>query len=897
MTGTLPPSDVQQLRRAAHASSGDQAPRLLHELIDAQIAATPDAIAVRAGDHALSYGALSTAADRVVGHLRAQRVQPDQLVAVCMERSPELLITLLAVLRSGAAFLPLDPELPRDRVRHKLETAHISVVITQSALRDRVQSAAGAAPIAVFDVEELLKTRAAPAVAPELETTPEQLAYALFTSGSTGRPKGVLIPHRAIVAHARWFTSRIDLTASDHVLQLASIGFDAAMAELFAPLTVGATVVMAPPMAARDLLALPGLVARERITVMQLVPSALRVMVDSPRLQDAQGLRYLVCGGEALHGAVVAQLRRRLPQLRIGNFYGPTETTIDATSYEVIETPGPDSAIPIGHAVSHAITRVLDAARAPVPAGQPGELYIGGLGLARGYLDLPEQTAERFVADPFDPAATLYRSGDLVRERADGALEYIGRIDTQVKLRGYRIELGEIEAALLAQPGIREAAVIAIEDGEPQLAAFVVPTSGAEINPRTLRDALQDRLPAYMIPSTITRLDAVPLTVNGKLDRRALPAPQPLVDETPDRGLFLSDPTERALLRIWSRALGTRAIGPDDDFFALGGHSVLAIRLLGDIETEFGVALRASTLFQAPTVRTLAALLRTPTAPDESTMIPVHREGRATPLFIAPGGGGEMLVFDALSRALGPDQPMYVLDIYAFTEAPPGAPPLSLSDVARRLLADLRTIQGQGPYRLAGYSLGGNIVYEMAQQLRASGERVELLALLDADGPDYPILQPFVVRTMKHLRHAASLGVGGMGRYLLARVAALSDRARRDIEPDPVLYAKEAESEDLPAHVVEATERALTPVLRAWERYRPVPYDGDVVLVRARMRQQMIGVLDDDPMLGWTPYLRGRVTQEEIDCDHFSLLKPALARPLAQLLSRHLGVARGIAAA
>jgi amino acid adenylation domain-containing protein len=892
--------DAQSMPRdgAAGRSNVSRAemPHLLHRLIAAQIAATPDAIAVVSMDRTLTYGELGHAARRLADHLAARDVRPDELVAVSMERSPELLITLLAVLTSGAAFLPIDPELPRDRTRYKLETAGVSRLLSDDALIDRVRDVSSGLPLTVLDVGSLLAIEPGTVAGAPAPTEPHHLAYALFTSGSTGRPKGVLIPHRAISAHARWFTRRIDLSPTDRVLQLASIGFDAAMAELFAPLTVGATVVMAPPMAHRDLRALPTLIEAERITVVQLVPSALRVVADSPHFAATTSLRYLICGGEALDATLVAQVRRQLPALRIGNFYGPTETTIDATSHEIIETPSPGDVVPIGVAVTHGVVRVLDDERRPVPVGTPGELYIGGVGLARGYLARPDLTADRFVRDPLDETALLYRSGDLVRERPDGALEYIGRIDAQVKLRGYRIELGEIEAVLLAQPGVREAAVVVHDDGEPQLAAYVVPSQASDVNTRAIRDALREQLPSYMVPASISRLSALPLTVNGKLDRRALPAPQRDVDDGPDRGLLLSDPTERALLRIWSRALGTRSIGPDDDFFALGGHSVLAIRLLGDIETEFGVALRASTLFQAPTVRTLAALLRSPAAPDESTMIPVRREGSATPLFVAPGGGGEMLVFDALSRALGEDQPLYVLDIYAFTEAPPDQPALTLPDVARRMLTDLRAIQPRGPYRLAGYSLGGNIVYEMAQQLRESGEVVELLALLDADGPDYPILQPFVVRTVKHLQHAASLGVGGMGRYVMARVAALSRRMRREDAHDTTLYANEAEAEDLPAHVVEATERALTPVLRAWERYRPQPYDGDVVLVRARIRQQMVGVLDDDPMLGWSPLLRGRVMHEEIDCDHFSLLKPAFARPLAALLARHLASTRGPAA-
>jgi thioesterase domain-containing protein/acyl carrier protein len=619
-------------------------------------------------------------------------------------------------------------------------------------------------------------------------------------------------------------------------------------------------------------------------------------MIDAPSFARCTSLRYLVCGGESLDGALVAAVRERLPTVRIGNFYGPTEATVDATSHEVIDTPAPGAVIPIGHPVSHAYCRLLDADLQPVPVGTTGELFIGGAGLARGYLGLPDDTARRFLADPSRPGARLYRTGDLARQRDDGSFEYVGRIDTQVKLRGYRIELGEIEQVLLALPVLRQAAVVVRDDtpGNPQLVAYVVPVPGHVVDASSVRLALGEQVPAFMVPASIITLEALPLTANGKLDRQALPAPTDLPDGSGGRSWLISDATDRTMQRLWARTLGTNALGLDDDFFALGGHSLMAIRLLGAIEEEFGILLRASVLFQAPTARALAAVVRASALPgptEESTLIPVHRAGSARPLFVAPGGGGEMLVFDALSRALGADQPLYVLDIYAFAEPPPGADPLTLQTVATRMLADLRAVQPNGPYRLAGYSLGGNIVYEIAQQLRAAGEAVELLALLDADGPDYPILQPFLVRTSKHLQHATSLGVRGMVRYLSARAGNLTRKLRRAEVQAPDLFTKEAESEALPAHVVEATERALTPVLRAWERYRPVPYNGDVLLVRATQRQTMIGVMDDDPMLGWTPMLHGAVTQVEIDCDHFSLLRPARAPALAAILAAQLAAA------
>jgi amino acid adenylation domain-containing protein len=694
--------------------------QVMHRLIEAQVAATPSAIAVEIAGRRVTYRELNDRANTLAIELVARGVGPDALVGLCIERSAELVVAVLAILKAGGAFVPIDPELPRDRVRFMLEETQATLVLVDAARSNWMYEIVGLLGTKVI----VVAARDADAPVPRTANladrcAPEHRAYLMFTSGSTGRPKGVLVPHRAVCNHALWFADRLDMTPADRMLQHASIGFDAAMAEIFAPLVVGATVVLAPPKVHRDLLALPELLRTERISVAQIVPSALRVVVDAPGFDACHTLRYLVIGGEALEGSLAAAVLANLPHVRLGNFYGPTEAAVDATSHEVTRVDADSPTVPIGKPIANVRCRILDPWLDLTPIGVPGELCLGGLGLANGYLNAPERSAAWFVDDPFAPGERLYRTGDLARYLPDGTIEFIGRVDTQVKLRGYRIELAEVESPLRQHPDVRQAAVVLREDtpGDPQLVAYVVLKAESTLTIHDLRALLRDQLPAYMVPSAYCLLDSLPLMSNAKLDRRALPAPSPMAFDAHARPP-LEDPLERSLQEIWERSLRVQPIGPDDDFFALGGHSLKAIRLLADVERELGVALRAATLFEAPTIRRLAAWMRDDRARTVSTVIPVQPKGDRSPLFFAPGAGGELFVFDALGRSLGVDQPLYVLDMYVFDEIDRPDTPLTLGEVAARMLADIRRVQPQGPYQLAGYSLGGNIVLETDQGIR-----------------------------------------------------------------------------------------------------------------------------------------------------------------------------------
>lgn len=867
--------------------AGDQ---LLHRLIEAQVARTPHAPAVECDGRVLSYAALDACANRLAATLVANGTGADTVVGVLMERSLELMVALLAIHKAGGAFLPVDPALPRERVRFKLADTQCAVLLVHAHLDARAAEVFEDLPVVrlTVDARAAMAGSDVPVVVPTAPARPEHLAYILYTSGSTGRAKGVMVPHRAIANHAQWFGQAIDLTPADRVLQYASISFDAAMAELFAPLVHGATVVMAPPGAQRDLASIPSLLQSLRITVAQAVPSALHVIAQAPDFAACTWLRYLVSGGESLDGALAATVRRALPAVRLGNFYGPTEATVDSTWVEVTGQVDETRAVPIGRPIANVTCHVLDERGAPVAAGDVGELHIGGIGLARGYLNLPDRTAARFVPDPSDPAARLYRTGDLARWRSDGLLEYLGRTDSQVKLRGYRIELAEVEAPLLADRRVRQAAVVlrTLATGEEALVAYAVPVTAGTLTPRMVRDLLRRALPAWMVPSSICMLDTLPLTVNGKLDRDALPEP-PAVEDDADGGTEpppLDDPLERSLQGIWERTLGIRPIGRDDDFFALGGHSITALRLLAAVEATHGVALRTSSFFAAPTIRAQAARIREPATGQGSTVIAVQARGAAVPIFIAPGGGGEMLVLDGLARTLGPAQPLHVLDLHAFGAAPHAAT-LTLPQVAMRLIADMQRVQPTGPYRLVGYSLGGNIVYEMAQQLRAAGAEVAELVLLDCDGPGYPVMLPAPVRAWHHLRHAAAMGPAAMLEYLALRAGNVARGLVGAGRAERALFGEATAADEVPTDAIAGVERALAPVVNAWLRYTPRPYAGPVLLVRAAIRRAMVGVVDTDPMLGWGPLLCGPVRVEPMACDHWAMLRPEHAPRLAALIT------------
>jgi amino acid adenylation domain-containing protein len=710
----------------------------LHGLVEAQAARSPDAVAVAFEGARLTYRELNARADAVAYRLSGLGVGPETLVAVCAERSLELPVALLGVLKAGAAYLPLDPEYPADRLAFMLEDAAAPVVLAQESLR-------GQLPPTSATVLPLDDQAGWPAPPPGWRARAGDLAYAIYTSGSTGRPKGVLNTHRGIVNRLDWMQRRYRLDPGDVVLQKTPASFDVSVWEFFWPLLAGARMVLARPGGHKDAAYLRDLIRAQGVTTAHFVPSMLGLFLAEEGAQaDADRcrvLRRIICSGEELPTDVAARCLQTLPA-ELHNLYGPTEAAIDVSAWQCT----PDALaglarVPIGGPIQNLTLRVLDPQLRAVPVGVPGELFLGGVGLARGYLRRPALTAERFVPDPFGPPGSrLYRTGDLARWRPDGTVEFLGRIDGQVKIRGLRIELGEIEAALREQPGVADAAAVVREDvpGDRRIVAYVV----GDADQAALRAALKRRLPDYMVPSACTALDALPLLPNGKLDRRALPAPQRGRDETaqytaPQPG------SQATVAAVWAEVLRVERIGVDDDFFDLGGHSLLAAQVIARLRKAAGAGVSVLDLFKNPTVRALAALLDVPAAERGPAEL-VHEltkrpaAGRATlSLVCIPYGGGSAIVYQPLANALPAGYRLFALAIPGH-DVGLDEDALPFDELAGRCVAEVLA-KVDGPIAVYGHcGVGSALAVEVARRLEAAGRRLEAVYI----GAIFPFARP-----------------------------------------------------------------------------------------------------------------------------------------------------------
>ncbi|SEF10784.1 amino acid adenylation domain-containing protein [Pseudomonas palleroniana] len=565
----------------------------LHGLFEAQVQRTPDAIALLSDTRQLSYRTLNERANRLAHHLRELGVQPDSRVAICVERSLEMVIGLLAILKAGGGYVPLDPAYPQERLTYMLEDSAPAVVLVQEATRGLL----GEISVPVVDLEQETWQQASASNPLIAGLTPQHQAYVIYTSGSTGKPKGVINEHSAVVNRLLWMQEEYGLDASDTVLQKTPFSFDVSVWEFFWPLFTGARLVMARPGGHKDPQYLCEIIQAERVTTLHFVPSMLDVFLAHGDVSQAAGLVRVMCSGEALPGSVVRRFKQQLPASSLFNLYGPTEAAVDVTAWDCAGPVTPDNT-PIGKPIANTRMYLLDEHLQPVPLGVSGELFIGGVQVARGYLNRPELTAERFLDDPFN-AGRMYRTGDVGRFLPDGNIEYLGRNDDQVKIRGLRIELGEIQARLGEFPNIQEATVLAREDvpGDKRLVAYY---TGAPAETEALRTHLLAQLPDYMVPQLFVRLDALPLSPNGKLDRKALPAPDLATLRVRAYEAPVSD-TEMALARLWGELLNVEQVGRHDHFFELGGHSLLAVSLIGRLRQE-GIDANVKALFEQPTL-------------------------------------------------------------------------------------------------------------------------------------------------------------------------------------------------------------------------------------------------------------------------------------------------------
>ena len=855
--------------------------RSVHGLFEDQVDATPDAVALVYEDATLTYRELDRRANRLAYHLRAVGVGPDSPVGVLMDRSLEMIVALLAILKAGGAYVCLDLLAPPERLAFLLSDTKIDVLLTQEKMRNRLPAFRG---LAIHLDAEWQAVAAGPDARVERAASAEDLAYVTYTSGSTGHPKGVAVTHRNVVRLVKG-TRYARFGADEVFLQLAPLSFDASTFEIWGALLHGARVVIAPPWAL-SVDELGGLLANHGVTTLWLAAGLFERVVEH-RLGILRPLRQLLAGGDVLSPRHVRRVRAALPTLSLVNGYGPTEGTTFTCCHAVTSVP-PGRSVPIGRPIANTRVYVLDRGRRPVPIGAPGELWIAGDGVARGYHGRPALTAERFVVQQVSPTLTerLYRTGDLVRWLPDGTLEFIGRVDDQIKVRGFRVEPGEIEAALARHPKVR-ASVVAMRrapDGDTRLIGYVV--GDGPFNSRELREFLGRTLPEYMIPTAFVDVPyRLPLGPNGKVDRRALPEPED-VSKASVR-VAPRDELERQLVEIWRDVLSVGSVGIRDSFFDLGGHSLLAVRLFAQLEDRLGVFLPLATLFEVSTIEGLGALIRRGTRPASGrSLVAIQPTGSRPPLFVIPGVSGSVLGYHTLARLLGPDQPIYGLQSRGLDGTV--APLTQIEDIAASYITEIRDVRPDGPYHLVGLCMGGVVAYEMAQQLHAAGQEVALLGLIEtwppetasSVGPQRAARVPAVLRfmaerlrpyveTVRRLRGRERL------RYLVGRLKVLAEIAvKRDLP-------RGARGELTHYAVAQANMHAL-------QRYTPRPYPAAVVLFCAEGRPAAPGA---DPRLAWRELVLGGVDVRTAPGDDSGLMltEPhvhALATQLRHCLDR-----------
>ncbi|OZO04297.1 non-ribosomal peptide synthetase [Pseudomonas sp. IB20] len=693
----------------------------VHQLIEAQAQRTPHAQALVFAEQRLTYAELNRRANRLAHCLMAAGVGPDVLVGVAVERSIEMVVGLLAVLKAGGAYVPLDPEYPRERLAYMLQDSGVKLLLTQAHLLEQLPISPGLECLVVGEsgFEGYSDTN------PGIALSGENLAYMIYTSGSTGQPKGAGNRHLALTNRLCWMQQAYALSASDTVLQKTPFSFDVSVWEFFWPLMTGASLVVAAPGDHRDPARLVALINAERVTTLHFVPSMLQAFLQDTTVGTCQTLQRIVCSGEALPVDAQQQVFTKLPQAALYNLYGPTEAAIDVTHWVCVDE-GRDT-VPIGQPIANLRTYVLDADLQAVAVGVAGELYLGGIGLARGYHRRPGLTAERFIASPFKSGERLYRTGDRVCQRADGVIEYLGRLDHQVKLRGLRIELGEIEARILEHPQVQEASVQVI-DGK-QLVGYLVLQAPSEHWRASLSAYLLAHLPDYMVPAQWVLLAQMPLSPNGKLDRKALPRPG--ADQRERAYQAPQSPLEQRLAIIWSEVLGVEQVGLNDNFFELGGHSLLVLMLKERIRKATGTLLSVSQLMLNPTVAGQVACLGGDTR--HSLIVKLNSQTQGTPLFLFHPSYGSVHCYKAIGLALREQRP--VLGVISRALVDEGSEVPTWQAMVEDYTAQLLEAVPQGPYRLAGWSLGGNLAMEVAYALEQAGRVVELVGWIDASPP------------------------------------------------------------------------------------------------------------------------------------------------------------------
>lgn len=829
--------------------------RTLCQLFEGQVERTPDAPAVRSALGTLTFRELNARANRLARHLQKFGIAPETLIGLCVDRSPAMIVAMLGILKAGCAYVPLDPAYPHERLAFMVEDAQIRIIVTQEGLKAQL-SKFGATLVSLDGEEDSLERESSDNLPRNAD--PGHLAYVLYTSGSTGQPKGVCIEHRNAVAFLTAAAKKFDADVRSGTLCATSINFDISILEIFLPLCFGGTILLV-----ENIFQLASVAASNDVRIVQTSPSVMAKVLESGGLPGA--VRTVVLGGEPLP----EQLARTLLAAgkEVWNLYGPCETTTYSTGTRVLL----DSGLPpsIGRPIENTRVYILGEHQEPVPAGIAGELYIGGEGVARGYLRRPELTADRFLPDPFarEPNARMYWTGDLARYRADGEIEFLGRLDHQIKRHGIRIEPGEVEAALKSHAGVRDAVVLAreISASESQLAAYLVLRPSTPSSNRQWREYLKQKLPEYMIPSAFVVLDNLPMTPNGKLDRLALRAIPPVDPEQSDSHTLPRDRTELELCQLWEQILNLPRVRPQDNFFDLGGNSLLTAEFCAALAARDGHKLSLRVLYEAPTVEGIAAILREGGQPTQwKAYVPIQSRGVRPPLFYIPPLNAVLSCYP-FTETLGGDQPVYGLLATPSGDRNPFA---RVEDEAAYYVDQIREVQPRGPYYLAGWSYGGVTAFETAQQLSAAGEPVAFLGILDT-GFRFDDLNEKLGHYRRRARYLAGLGAPGLSARARNRAQILTRRAEdKSIERSKLL---DMDPLSLPGNDPLGDQIRMA-------RYNPRPYPGRVVLFRTR---DMDPHQARDPFKGWSRLARGGVEVFEVDGEHGTMMGEPYIRDLS----------------
>ncbi|WP_289500830.1 amino acid adenylation domain-containing protein [Gloeocapsopsis sp. IPPAS B-1203] len=861
---------LQNLEVEHNASDLSVNSTYIHQMFEAQVMQAPDAVAVVFDNKYFTYQQLNQRANQLAHYLQSLGVGPEVLVGICIERSLEMVVGLLGILKAGGAYVPLEPEYPLERLSFILQETQVEVLLTQKRL---AQSLPTSRALICLDSDwEVISQQSKENLV--CETTGSNLAYVIYTSGSTGQPKGVMICHAGICNQLWWRQNTFPLTTADKVLLSFSFSFDPSVWQIFWPLSCGAQLVLARPGGHQDSAYLVKLIAEQQITTIAMVPAMLRLFLEEREVDACKCLRYVFCGGEALPAELQTHFFTRLNLDNVlHNVYGPTEASIDAT-YWCCDRNSNYQIAPIGRPIANTQVYILSAELQPVFVGVPGELYISGAGLARGYLNRPQLTAEKFIPHPFnsEPGSRLYKTGDLARFLPDGNIEFLGRIDHQLKIRGFRIELEEIEAVLRQHDCVKHSVVMGREDtpGDKRLVAYIIPSQEQAPTTSELRCFLKERLPDYMIPAVFIILKSLPLNANGKVDRHALPAPQPERPSLQTPFVSPQDPLELQLTNLWEQVLKTYPVGVRDNFFELGGNSLLAARLFSRIEEMFSEKLPLATLFQAPTIEQLACILQEKGRNTSwKSLVAIQPKGSKPPFFFVHTKGGNVLGYRSLAHYLG-DQPFYGLQAKGLDGKQ--TPHTRIEEMAADYIREIQELQPFGPYFIGGYSFGGLIAYEMARQLQAQGQKIAALVLVDTYNRQGLWFEKVSLRS-KFSRHLNNL----LRLTLKAKFAYIKQKLKQGF------YLPKQSTISL----------QTTPLQAAFDQaiktYVPQAYSGKLLLFRATQQHKYWSPsMKIDSQLGWSKLVAEGIEIKDLPGHHFNLLREPCVQILAESLQAYL---------